>query len=116
MIWFWIVVSEQGRKKPHAVVVHYPPNEPKWSEVSKNIETVLRELFQREKVFANVPAGDGTYSRVEKTWQDADYLEVALNKVNLPLYIVRRGQWDCNYYDSEPVIKYLKERFLGDED
>lgn len=113
MMWYWALVAEQGQKKPHAVVVHAEHVEPKWTPVDASMEAVLRALFRREAVFYNMPE-DGGYKRLKRSWGDADYLEIAMQKVNLPLYISQHGKWDSNFTTAEDVLAYLETRFLKD--
>ena len=110
-----MVLSEGTRKKPHGVVVHVVGQDPVWQTTSKQGDTVFSVLFTRGDVFANIPQDNGTIARVKKTTADSDYLEYASVGVNLPLYIVAKGQWDSNTTDLNEVLNYLVGRFLGDD-
>lgn len=113
MKWNFVVLSEEGRKTPHGVVIHAIGERPEWTTTSKRGNTLFELLFTRESVFANVPSEDnGDYLRVEKTYADPDYLEYASVKVDLPLYVISKGSWDTNVTDKTEVLKSLATRFL----
>lgn len=108
----YAVVFDTSRKKsPFGVVVHAVGRRPLWVAANKQGETVLRVLFSRERVFGNMPIPGGC-QRVTKTWADSDYLDYAVVKVNLPLYIGLRGHWDSDKTSDTEILNYLSSRFL----
>ena len=115
MVWQFVVLNEEGRKGPHGVVVHKEGARPTWVTTSKAGERMFKVLFNRESVFANTMRGDGTFDRMEKTYDDSDYLDYASTKVSLPLFVQTRGVWTTEMSKEEQVLSQLANRFLGDD-
>jgi len=115
MIWHFVVLNETPRTKPLGVVVHKVGDAPVWASTSKQGEKICKLLFERPTVWANIPAGDGEYNRVKKTYSDPDYLEYASVKVNLPVYVEVRGNWETDITNAEEVVAYLLEKYVESE-
>jgi len=115
MLWQFAVLNEGEREAPLGIVVHQIGHVPKWITTNKQAETVFGVLFNRDTVYANVLGPGGSYSRVKKTYSDADYLDYASTKVSLPTYIQIRGSWNTEVSDLDQVLKQLSVKFLGDD-
>jgi len=111
----FLVLTEQGRKKPHGVVMHVVGEQPRWQTTSRQMENVFRILFSRETVHANRPDGMGGFERIRVTYDDSDYLAYAAVKVNIPLLVEARGTWDFGEISQQEALAYLVRRFLEDE-
>lgn len=104
------ILNDLNRKRtPFGVVVHEVGQRPKWLSPTKQGMDVLKVIFSRETVYNNMPSQDG-YGRVAKTWKDQDYLDFALVKVNLPLYISMRGRTD-SIKDADDLLRYLEKKY-----
>lgn len=114
MQWQWAVVGDQNRKKPIGIVVHAVGKAPQWLGTSKQSEVVLKALFLRDRVYGNVPDGAGGYKRIVRGFSDEDYLDFAAVKVNLPVYVVKRGVWKTDVDDAQVVIGRLRDLFMGE--
>lgn len=114
MIWQFRVLTEEGRKTPHGVVIHAPGERPRWVTTNRLAEQNFKILFEREEVAANVPM-DGGYQRRIFTYDSVDYLDYASTKVNLPLFILLRGRWETTE-SAVVILEILSEKFLETSD
>ena len=115
MIYKFLLVGSQDTPKFVAVVVHGAGLVPQWSQPQDTVvNAVLRAVFGRDKVFGNAPGPDGNYTRVTRTYEDADFLDYAEAKLYPPLFVQSRGKWDTTL-SMDDVIAHLTYKFLGDK-